>query len=60
MCAYAHDFRQRLGCALIGACALIRTNTVTGLEIQSKFSDSKADLSKLPHFSKTSACPENF
>ena len=30
VCAYAHDFRIRPGCALIGACALIRTNTVYG------------------------------
>ena len=28
VCAYAHDFRKRPGCVLIGACALIRTNTV--------------------------------
>ena len=28
ICAYAHDVRKRPGCALIGACALIRTNTV--------------------------------
>ena len=28
VCAYAHAFRKRPGCALIGACALIRTNTV--------------------------------
>ena len=28
-CAYAHNFREYPGCALIGACALIRTNTVT-------------------------------
>ena len=28
MCAYAHDFRKRPGCALIRACALIRKNTV--------------------------------
>ena len=27
VCAYAHVFRKRPGCALIGACALIRTNT---------------------------------
>ena len=37
VCAYVHDFRKRPGCALIGACVLIRTNTavyydpVTGL-----------------------------
>ena len=28
LCAFAHIFRERLGCALIGACALIRMNTV--------------------------------
>ena len=28
VCAYVYDFRKRPGCALIGACALIRTNTV--------------------------------
>ena len=28
VCAYAHSFRKLRGCALIGACALIRTNTV--------------------------------
>ena len=28
VCAHAHLFRKRPGCALIGACALIRTNTV--------------------------------
>ena len=28
VCAYAHNLRKRPGCALIGACALIRTNTV--------------------------------
>ena len=28
MCANAHAFQKWLGCALIGACALIRTNTV--------------------------------
>ena len=28
VCAYAHYFRKRPRCALIGACALIRTNTV--------------------------------
>ena len=27
-CAFAHNFRKYPGCALIGACALIRTNTV--------------------------------
>ena len=28
VCAYAHDFWKRPECALIGACALSRTNTV--------------------------------
>ena len=28
MCAYAHVFQKLQGCVLIGACALIRTNTV--------------------------------
>ena len=28
VCAYARVCRKRPGCALIGACALIRTNTV--------------------------------
>ena len=28
VCAYAHDFRKRPGCALIEAYALIRTNMV--------------------------------
>ena len=28
VCAYAQAFRKWPGCALIGACALIRTNTV--------------------------------
>ena len=28
VCAYARGFRKRPGCALFGACALIRTNTV--------------------------------
>ena len=28
--AYAQEFRKRPRCALIGACALIRTNTVGG------------------------------
>ena len=28
VCAYAYVFQKILGCALIGACALIRTNTV--------------------------------
>ena len=28
VCAYVYDFQKRPGCALIGACALIRTNTV--------------------------------
>ena len=27
-CAFMHVFRKHQGCALIGACALIRTNTV--------------------------------
>ena len=31
VCAYALVFRKRPGCALIGACALIRTNTVIKL-----------------------------
>ena len=29
VCVYAHDFRKQPGCALIGACALIRMNTVS-------------------------------
>ena len=29
VCAYAHVLGKRPGCALIGACALIRTNTVS-------------------------------
>ena len=32
VCAYAHVFQKRPGCALIGACALIRTNTVCNNE----------------------------
>ena len=28
VCSYAHLFQERPRCALIGACALIRTNTV--------------------------------
>ena len=28
LCAYAYDFQNQQMCALIGACALIRTNTV--------------------------------
>ena len=28
VCGYAYVFRKRPGCALIGACALIKTNTV--------------------------------
>ena len=28
VCAYAHVFCNQAGCALIGACVLIRTNTV--------------------------------
>ena len=32
VCAYAHIFRKRRGCALIGACALIRMNTVILIE----------------------------
>ena len=28
LCAYAHVFRKRPGCGLIGACAIIRTKTV--------------------------------
>ena len=28
VCAYARVFQNQRGCALIGACALIRTNTV--------------------------------
>ena len=28
VCIYAHVFRKLPGCALIGACALIRTNTI--------------------------------
>ena len=28
VCAYAHDFRNRPGRVLIGACALIRANTI--------------------------------
>ena len=32
VCAYVHAFRKRLGCALIGACALIRMNTVVVLK----------------------------
>ena len=28
VCTYAHNFRNRIGCALIGACALIRMNMV--------------------------------
>ena len=33
MCAYEHDFffRKRLGCAVIGACALIRMNMVVNI-----------------------------
>ena len=30
VCAYAHAFQKRPGCALLGACALIRMNTVYG------------------------------
>ena len=30
VCAYARVFRKRPGCALIGTCALIRTNAVIG------------------------------
>ena len=35
--AYAHDFQKQPGCALIGACALIRTNTVYGINIKLRF-----------------------
>ena len=28
VCAYEYIFQKRLGCALTGACALIRTNAV--------------------------------
>ena len=31
VCAYDHVFRKRSGCVLIGACALIRMNTVLPL-----------------------------
>ena len=31
VCAYAHVFQKLPGCALIGACALIRMNTVCHL-----------------------------
>ena len=31
VCAYVHAFRNPSGCALIGTCALIRTNTVVKL-----------------------------
>ena len=34
VCAYAHVFRKRPGCALIRACALIRMNTVTFYQIK--------------------------
>ena len=33
VCAYACVFQRRPGCALIGACALIRMNTVIDLFI---------------------------
>ena len=29
LCAYEPDFLKRPGCVLIGACVLIRTNTVS-------------------------------
>ena len=32
VCAYARGFRKRTGCALNGACVLIRTNTVCVLQ----------------------------
>ena len=32
VCAYVHGFRKRPGCALFGACALIRMNTAFILE----------------------------
>ena len=37
VCAYAHDFQKRTGCALIGACLLIRTNTVIKNSLRSLF-----------------------
>ena len=36
VCTYAHGFQKRPGCALIGACALIRTNTVGGFDLKKK------------------------
>ena len=33
MCGYEFVFRKRPGCALIGACALIRTNTVCSKQV---------------------------
>ena len=33
VCVYVYAFRKRPGCALIGACALIITNTVSKLEL---------------------------
>ena len=45
VCAYAHDFWKRTGCALIGACALIRTNTDNELlRIHQKNEESKLKL----------------
>ena len=37
VCAYAHGFRKRSGCALIGGYAQIRTKTVSLYETFSKF-----------------------
>ena len=41
VCAYAHIFQKRPGCALIGACALIRTITV---HLLNKFIDALMNL----------------
>ena len=49
MCAYAHIFRKRPGCALIGACALIRTNTVSNKNYLSKSFLEKIELDRFTH-----------
>ena len=53
VCSYARVFRKRLGRALIGACALIRTNTVFGIsDLPISNQDIHSLLNHFPYFER--------
>ena len=47
VCAYAHNFLEQKGCALIGACVLIRMNTVCICLLQGNCTVDSFDLATL-------------